>query len=149
VKVLVVNGPNLNMLGKRDPAQYGTVTLDEINARIDQRARELAVNVEPFQSNSEGALIDFIQKAASGADGIIINAGAYTHYSYALHDALLDTRLPVIEVHLSNIGARDEWRRRSVISPATRGSISGFSWRSYTAALDLLVAMHQEKAPAP
>lgn len=144
MKILVINGPNLNMLGKRDPAIYGSMTLEEINARISQRAQELNTDVEFFQSNSEGGLIDFLQRSAPTAQGIVINAGALTHYSYALHDALLDTGLSIIETHLSNILARDEWRRRSVIAPATKGTVSGFGWRSYTAALDLLVAMLAE-----
>lgn len=145
MKILVIHGPNLNMLGKRDPAVYGSMTMEEINARVSQRAKELGADVEFFQSNSEGGLIDYLQGAAPSAQGIVINAGAYTHYSYALHDALLDTGLPVIETHLSNILAREEWRRRSVIAPATKGSVSGFGWRSYTAALDLLVALVTEK----
>ena len=145
MKILIVQGPNLNMLGERDPAIYGSITMEQINERVAQRAKELGTQVEFFQSNSEGGLIDFLQRMAVTAQGIVINAGAFTHYSYALHDALLDTGLPVIETHLSNILARDEWRRRSVIAPATKGSVGGFGWRSYTAALDLLVAMVAEK----
>ena len=144
MKVLVLHGPNLNMLGKRDPAIYGAQTLDELNRRVQQRAAELGVQVECFQANGEGALIDFLQRAAPTAQGVIINPGAYGHYSYAIHDALVDTGLPVIEVHLSNVQAREEWRRRSVIAPAARGVVSGFGWRSYTAALDLLVALVNE-----
>lgn len=144
MKVLVVHGPNLNMLGKRDPKFYGTQTLEDINNRVRQRAAELGVEVECFQANGEGAIIDFVQRAAPAAQGVIMNPGAYGHYAYAIHDALLDTGLPVIEVHLSNVQARDEWRRKSVIAPAARGVVSGFGWRSYTAALELLVAMSKE-----
>lgn len=133
------------MLGKRDQEVYGSLTLEEINGRISQRARDLQVAVECFQSNSEGGLIDFLQRSAPSADGIVINPGAYGHYSYALHDALVDTKLPAIETHLSNVQARDEWRHKSVIGPATKGTVSGFGWRSYTAALELLVAMISEK----
>ncbi len=144
MKVLVIHGPNLNMLGKRDPTIYGSQTLADIDARIVARAGELGSEIESFQANGEGAIIDFLQKSAGAAQGIIINPGAYGHYSYAIHDALLDTGLPVIEVHLSNVQARDEWRRKSVIAPVARGVVSGFGWRSYTAALELLVALVQE-----
>ena len=144
MKVLVIHGPNLNMLGKRDPEFYGTQTLDDINAHIQSRAKKLGVELESFQANGEGTIIDFIQKSAGGAQGIIINPGAYGHYSYAIHDAILDTGLPVIEVHLSNVHARDEWRRTSVIAPAARGVVSGFGWRSYTAALELLVELAKD-----
>ena len=141
MKYLVVHGPNLNMLGRRDPTQYGSLSMVEINARVEKRAKELGAEVECFQSNGEGEIIDFIQKSATEAAGVIINPGAYGHYSYAIHDALLDTKLPIIEVHLSNVQTRDEWRRKSVLAPVTRGVISGFGWRSYTAALDILVSM--------
>ena len=144
MKVLVVHGPNLNMLGKRDPGIYGDQTLEDINARIKSRAGQLGVEIDIFQSNGEGAIIDFIQGASNDAGGIVINPGAYGHYSYAVHDALLDTGLPVIEVHLSNVFARDQWRRTSVIAPMAKGVVSGFGWRSYTAALDLIVAMGRE-----
>lgn len=143
---LVIHGPNLNQLGKRDQALYGKTTLPQINSRIEAHAKELGVDVSCFQANSEGAIIDHIQQHSKGAAGIIINPGAYTHYSFAIHDALLDAATLVAEVHLSNIGAREEWRRRSVISPAARGSISGFGWRGYLSALDLLVALAKEKS---
>ena len=144
MKVLVIHGPNLNMLGRRDPAIYGSLSLAEINSRVESRAQELGVEVEFFQGNGEGDIIDFIQRVASQAAGILINPGAYGHYSYAIHDALLDTGLPVIEVHLSNVHAREQWRRRSVIAPLARGVVTGFGWRSYTAALELLVAPLRE-----
>lgn len=145
MKYLVIHGPNLNMLGKRDPTQYGSLTMVEINGYVEKRAKKLGAEIECFQANGEGAIIDFIQKGAPSAAGIIINPGAYGHYSYAIHDALVDTKLPVIEVHLSNVQARDEWRHKSVIAPATRGVISGFGWRSYAAALEILVSMTAEK----
>ena len=144
MRVLVIHGPNLNWLGRRDTALYGTQTLDDINRLVAERAKELDATVECFQANGEGAIIDFVQANAAGAEAIIINPGAYGHYSYAIHDALLDTGKPVAEVHLSNVYARDEWRRKSVISPMARGVVSGFGWRGYVAALELLVALARE-----
>ena len=140
MKILVIHGPNLNMLGKREPELYGDKTLVEIDTLVEKRARELEVEVLCFQSNSEGALIDFIQTQAPGADAIIINPGAFTHYSLSLRDALIVSDLPVIEVHLSNIYAREEWRHKSVIAPIARGQISGLGWRGYIAALEILAA---------
>ena len=143
-RYLVIHGPNLNRLGLRDPALYGSQTLDEVNGLIAERAAALGVEVAFFQGNSEGAIIDYLQAEAGAADGIVINPGAYGHYSYAIHDALLDAGKPIAEVHLSNVFARDEWRRRSVISPIARGVVSGFGWRGYTAALELLTALANE-----
>ena len=143
-RYLVIHGPNLNRLGMRDPALYGSQTLDEVNGLIAERASALGVEAAFFQGNSEGAIIDYLQAEAGGADGIVINPGAYGHYSYAIHDALLDANKPIAEVHLSNVFARDEWRRRSVISPIARGVVSGFGWRGYTTALELLVALANE-----
>ena len=140
MKILVIHGPNLNMLGKREPELYGDKTLVEVDTLVEKRARELGVEVLCFQSNSEGALIDFIQAQAPGADAIIINPGAFTHYSLSLRDALIVSDLPVIEVHLSNIYAREEWRHKSVIAPIARGQISGLGWRGYIAALEILAA---------
>ena len=141
MKLLFLNGPNLNMLGRgRDPALYGTRTLAAIEAAVRRRARELGVEVLCYQSNSEGALVDFLQAHAAECQGIIINPGALTHYGLSLRDALADTRLPIVEVHLSNIHAREEWRQRSVISPIARGQISGLGWRGYIAALEYLAA---------
>ncbi len=145
MRVLVIHGPNLNMLGRRDPELYGTQTLADINGLIEARAKELDTQVECFQANGEGAIIDFIQANASGADAIIINPGAFGHYSYAIHDALLDSNVPIAEVHLSNVFSRDQWRRTSVISPIVRGVVSGFGWRGYVAALEMLVALVREK----
>jgi 3-dehydroquinate dehydratase-2 len=140
MKILVINGPNLNMLGKRDKATYGEKTLAEMDSLLQKQGESLNVEVTAFQSNSEGALIDFIQEQSDLVDGIIINPGALTHYGFSLRDALADTRLPVIEVHLSNIYAREEWRQKSVIAPLAKGQISGLGWRGYIAALRTLVA---------
>lgn len=140
MKILVVHGPNLNLLGKRIKEIYGDKTLEEINRLLRQLATELGVELVTFQSNSEGALIDFIQKESPAANGIIINPGALTHYGFSLRDALADTNLPVVEVHLSNIYAREEFRQRSVIAPVARGQISGLGWRGYIAALRILAA---------
>ena len=139
MKILVINGPNLNMLGKRNKAYYGDKTLPQIDALLKKEGKSLGADVVSFQSNSEGELIDCIQKNSSQAAGIIINPGALTHYSLSLRDALVDSGLPVIEVHLSNIYTREEWRAKSVIAPIARGQISGFGWRSYIAALQILV----------
>lgn len=140
MKILVINGPNLNMLGRRDKEIYGEKTLAEIDSLVKKQGGTLNVEVATFQSNSEGALIDFVQQQSGSADGIIINPGALTHYGFSLRDALADTKLPVIEVHLSNIYAREEWRAKSVIAPIAKGQISGLGWRGYIAALQTLVA---------
>jgi 3-dehydroquinate dehydratase-2 len=140
MKILVINGPNLNMLGKRNKEIYGDKTLAEVDSLVKKQGEALNVEVVTFQSNSEGTLIDFIQEQADSANGIIINPGALTHYGLSLRDALADTQLPIIEVHLSNIYAREEWRARSVIAPIAKGQISGLGWRGYIAALRALVA---------
>ncbi|MCD6567320.1 MAG: type II 3-dehydroquinate dehydratase [Dehalococcoidia bacterium] len=138
MRILVIQGPNLNMLGKRKREIYGDKTLEEVDSLVKKEGAALNAEVVSFQSNSEGALIDFIQEEASSADGIIINPGALTHYGLSLRDALSDTRLPVVEVHLSNIYAREEWRARSVIAPIARGQISGLGWRGYISAIQIL-----------
>ena len=140
MKILVVHGPNLNMLGSRRGAVYGDKTLDEIDSLLQKRARELGVELETLQSNHEGALVDFIQEKSPEATGIIINPGALTHYGLSLRDALADTSLPIIEVHLSNIHAREEFRQQSVIAPIARGQIAGLGWRGYIAALEIIAA---------
>lgn len=134
-RVLVINGPNLNLLGKREPEVYGTSTLEQLNARLTEFARELKFDLDFFQSNSEGELIDFIHREAAGAVGIIINPGALTHYSYSLRDAIAAVRVETVEVHLSNIYSREEFRRHSVIAPAVRGQITGFGFYGYAMAL--------------
>ena len=144
-RILVLNGPNINFLGRRNPAIYGVMTLDEINRAIAERAAALGAEVSFFQSNAEGSLIDQIQENWGRIDGIVINPGALTHYGYSLKDALIDAAVPVIEVHLGNIHAREEWRRRSVIADIARGQIAGFGWRSYTAAIDIIVGLIQEE----
>ena len=138
MKILVINGPNLNMLGKRDKAIYGGKTLAQIDAILQKEGKSLGAEIVSFQSNSEGALIDFIQKNSSRASGIIINPGALTHYGFSLRDALDDSGLPIIEVHLSNIYAREDWRTESVIAPVAKGQISGLGWQGYVAALQIL-----------
>ena len=138
MKILIVNGPNLNMLGKRDKVTYGEKILAEIDALVKKQGEDLAVEVRTFQSNHEGALVDFIQEQSDSANGIIVNPGALTHYGFSLRDALADTKLPIIEVHLSNIYNREEWRAKSVIAPIAKGQISGLGWRGYGAALRIL-----------
>ena len=144
-RILVLNGPNINILGRRNIGIYGTKTLEEINQEVAKKAESLGVELAFFQSNGEGRLIDCIQENAGRIDGIIINPGALTTYGYSLKDALIDAAVPVIEVHLSNIHAREEWRRRSVIADIARGQIAGFGWRSYTSALEILAALIQEE----
>ena len=139
--ILVLHGPNLNALGRRDHHHYGVVTLDEINRRISERGDALGVSIECFQSNHEGALVDRLQESAGSIDGVVINAGALTHYGLSLKDALTDVGVPVVEVHLSNIHAREEWRRLSVLADTALGQIAGLGWRGYTAALEALVGI--------
>ena len=138
--ILLIHGPNLNQLGKRDTELYGSKTLADIEALVADEARKLGYVVEAFQSNHEGALIDFLQQKSSGAVGIIVNPGALTHYSYALHDALVDTTLPAVEVHLSDISSRESWRRVSVIAPACMLQVSGKKDLGYAEAV---IALHE------
>lgn len=140
-KILVVNGPNLNMLGLREPDVYGTVTLAEIEQKMREQARELGVDIEFYQSNHEGDLIDCLQQAREEVDGVIINAGGLTHSSVALHDALKAVGVPAVEVHMSNIYRREEFRRHSLISPAVEGGVFGFGEHSYYLALQALSAL--------
>jgi 3-dehydroquinate dehydratase-2 len=136
--VLVVNGPNLDILGRREVGVYGALTLPEIEGRIRHRADELGVDVAFFQSNSEGEIIDRLHRCTE--DAVIINPAAYTHYSYAIRDALAALSVPVIEVHLSNIFAREEFRSHSVTAPVVLGQICGFSWLGYLLALEAVAA---------
>ena len=140
MRIVIIHGPNLNLLGRRDVGLYGDKTLEEINSTLKRQAAELGTEAVFFQSNSEGDLVDFVQKESPNADGIIINPAALTHYGLSLRDALADSGLPVIEVHLSNIYAREEFRHKSVIAPVARGQISGLGWRGYIAALRAMVA---------
>lgn len=136
--VLVIHGPSLNLLGTREPALYGTTTLAQIDEQLRGRARELGCTVASFQSNHEGALIDHLQQHSGGADGIVINPGALSHYSFALYDALRATGKPVVEVHLTNLHAREAWRHRSVTAAAARAVIAGLGPAGYRVALEFL-----------
>ncbi|GGF86955.1 type II 3-dehydroquinate dehydratase [Paenibacillus abyssi] len=138
-KVLVLNGPNLNMLGIREPGVYGTVTLSGIEAALRDTAKRLSVDIEFYQSNQEGGLIDRIHQAYGNVDGIVINPGAYTHYSYALRDAISSVGLPTVEVHMSNIHKRESFRHVSVIAPVAVGQIAGMGAYSYELGLLALI----------
>ena len=140
MKIIILNGPNLNMLGKREQSYYGVKTLADIAELVAERARQLEVETEFFQSNHEGALVDYLQRLTPDVAGIIVNAGALTHYGLSLRDALIDARLPIVEVHLSNIHAREEFRRRSVIADIAQGQIAGLGWQGYIFALEYLTA---------
>ena len=141
MKILVIHGPNLNLLGSRETAVYGVETLDAINEKCSALAKELGVTIEARQSNSEGAIVDMVQEAANSAKGIVINPGAYTHYSYAIRDALAAVKVPTVEVHLSNIHSREEFRHTSVIAPVAVGQISGFGADSYMLGIRAVVEL--------
>lgn len=138
MKIMVINGPNLNMLGKRDAEHYGNDTLESIEQALTGKGKTLGCELIFLQSNHEGGIIDFIQEKTGAADGILINPGALTHYGYSLHDALADSGLPVVEVHLSDIQAREEWRKISVISDVVIKQISGLKTQSYLVGLEAL-----------
>jgi 3-dehydroquinate dehydratase-2 len=140
LKILLIHGPNLNLLGKREPGVYGNLTMEQINDRLQGYAAETGFELKTTQSNSEGALVDAIQDAGEWANGIVINAGAYTHTSIALRDAISSVNLPTVEVHLSNVHARESFRHNSYIAAVCLGTIAGFGWRSYLLGLEGLVA---------
>ena len=141
MKIVMLHGINHNMFGKRDPAQYGTITLAEIDAQLQALGRELGAEVESFQTNDEGAMCDRIHRAyTEGADAVLINAGAWTHYSYGIRDALAILTCPVVELHMSNIHAREEFRHKSVFAEIIKGQISGFGVDSYLLALRAAVS---------
>jgi 3-dehydroquinate dehydratase-2 len=145
-RVLVLHGVNLNMFGKRDPAQYGTITLDEINQRLQTLAKELGVELETFQTNSEGEFCEKIHKAhLDKVDAVVVNAGAWTHYSIAVRDALAILKVPIIECHMSNVHAREEFRHVSHVSPLAKGIIAGLGVHSYLLGLRAAVTAIQEK----
>ena len=147
MKILCLNGINLNMFGKRDPAQYGTVTLAEIDAQVNKLGQELGASVECFQTNFEGAMAEKIHQAhTDGVDAVMINAGAWTHYSYGIRDALAILKCPIIEVHMSNIHAREAFRHHSVIAEIAKGQIAGFGVDSYLLGLRAAVSAAQTKA---
>jgi 3-dehydroquinate dehydratase II len=145
MKILVLHGPNLNLFGRREPHIYGTTTLDEINDKLQALARELKVELVILQSNHEGALVDLFHKHMDDAAGAILNPGGLTQHGVSLHDCIKAMPFPVIEVHMSNLHAREEWRTHSIISPAVKGTVQGFGWRSYLAALRLAAELAQEK----
>lgn len=144
-EILVVNGPNLNLLGKRQPDIYGKTSLEELNTKLKEIAGELGLNLVFFQSNCEGEIIDFLHKNGFGASGLIINPGALTHYSYALRDAISAVGIDTVEVHMSNIHAREKFRRRSVITPVCNGSLTGFGAYGYVMALSYFADNGAEK----
>jgi len=148
MKFLVLHGPNLNLFGRREPHIYGTTTLAEINDKLQALARELQVELETFQSNHEGALIDKLHERIDAAAGALVNPAGLTQHGVSLHDAIKAMPFPVIEVHMSNIAARESWRAHSIISPAVKGTVQGLGWRSYTSALQALVELVRERPAA-
>lgn len=138
-RILVIHGPNLNLLGEREPGIYGDVSFDSLNSQLMEKAKEMGAQCEIFQSNHEGEIIDRLHAARKDFDGVVLNAGAYTHYSYAIRDAIAAIKIPVVEVHISNVFARDGFRSNSVIAPVCRGSISGFGLASYFLGMDALI----------
>ena len=145
MKILVLHGPNLNLFGRREPHIYGTMTLEQINERLRTLAAKIQAQLTIVQSNHEGVLVDAFHKHMDDVAGAIINPAGLTQYSVSLHDAIKAMPFPVIEVHMSNIAAREEWRHHPIISPAVKGTVQGLGWRSYTAALRALVEMVREK----
>jgi 3-dehydroquinate dehydratase-2 len=139
MKILILHGPNLNLLGTREPEVYGSMTLEDINRKLVELGKELGAEIKCVQSNHEGALIDTLHEARTSMDGVIFNPGGYTHTSIALRDAISSIQIPVVEVHLSNVYAREEFRHVSMISAVCKGKIVGLGWRSYLLGLRALV----------
>jgi 3-dehydroquinate dehydratase-2 len=144
IPILVLHGPNLNLLGEREPEIYGALSLIEIDQQLIKAGQTLNLEVRTFQSNSEGALIDALHEVRHWASGVVFNPGGYTHTSVALRDAVAGIQIPVVEVHLSNIQARETFRRESLIAPVCAGSIAGFGWRSYLLGLQALITLLQD-----
>lgn len=144
MKILILHGPNLNLLGTREPEVYGSLTLDDINSKLIELGGELDAEIKCLHSNHEGALIDALQDARTWAGGVVFNPGGYTHTSIALRDAISAIQIPVIEVHLSNVYAREEFRHKSLISGVCKGKITGFGWRSYSLGLRALIEMLED-----
>jgi 3-dehydroquinate dehydratase II len=147
VRIAVLHGPNLNLLGTREPGLYGSATLDQVDAGLTELAAELNAAIEFFQSNHEGALVDYIHGSADSVDGFVVNAGAYTHTSIAIRDALIGVALPFVEVHLSNVHAREEFRHRSLLADRAVGLVAGFGVDSYLLGLRAMV-LHLQRAAA-
>jgi len=147
--ILVIHGPNMNLLGRREPAIYGSMTLDQVNARLDAVAKEMNVDLVTVQSNHEGVIVDTLQKHMDSAAGAIINAAGLSFHSVPIHDAIKAMPFPVIEVHMSNLATRDAIHQQSILTPAARGSIMGLGWRSYTTALRAVVEIARDTEPKP
>ena len=145
MKILILHGPNLNLFGRREPHIYGTMTLAEINQKLEALARELKTELIVFQSNVEGEIVSKFHQHMDDVQGALINPAGLTQFGVSVHDAIKAMPFPVIEVHMSNIAAREEWRHHSIISSAVKGTVQGLGWRSYTAALRALVETVQEK----
>lgn len=145
MKILVLHGPNLNLLGRREPHIYGSMTLADLNKKLEALGKELGVELIMLQSNHEGALVDALHKHMDDAAGAVLNPGGLTQFGVSLHDAIKAMPFPVVEVHMTNRHAREEWRGHSIISPAVKGMVEGLGWRSYTAALRALVEMVKDK----
>jgi 3-dehydroquinate dehydratase-2 len=148
LKVLVIHGPNLNLLGRREPQIYGTTTLDQINARLAELAKEINVDLISMQSNSEAAIVDAFQQHIDDVDGALINGAGLSFSSVSIHDVIKAMPFPVIEVHISNLGTRDDIHQHSILTPAARGTVMGLGWRSYTAALRALAEIVREQKAA-
>lgn len=145
MRILFLNGPNLNLLGQREPEVYGSISLADIETKVRARAKELGVDIDFRQTNLEGELVTWVQDAKGKFDAIVLNAAAYTHTSVALRDAIAGVALPTIEIHLSNVHAREEFRHKSLIAPVCVGQIAGFGWRSYLLGLEASVNVNETK----